>query len=288
MIQIIISGLITGSLYALAGLGLVLIFKTSDIVNFAQGEMAMFNTFIAYTFITAAGVPYIPAFLLTILFAAFMGFAIHRIIIKPLQKSPLISSMIATLGLIMIINGVAGNIFGFETKEFPKMINMKNLNIGGVIIDPNSLMTIGVTLVIMGILYFYFNYTMEGLAIRGAAQNPEAAKLMGISVNRVVTKTWIISAMLSAVAGMLIAPTTFLDINMMADVHLKSFSAAVLGGFNTFTGPVFGGFILGIMENLFGMYISLSWKTVFSFALIVVMLIIRPNGLLGTSYRKKV
>lgn len=288
MIQIIISGMITGSLYALAGLGLVLIFKTSDIVNFAQGEMAMFNTFVAYTFITATGIPYIPAFFLTVLFAAAMGFVIQKIIIKPLQKSPLISTMIATLGLIMIINGVAGNLFGFETKEFPKMIDMKNINIGGIIIDPNSLMTIGVTLLIMGILFYYFNYTMEGLAIRGAAQNTEAAKLMGISVNKVITKTWIISAMISAVAGMLIAPTTFLDINMMADVHLKSFSAAVLGGFNTFTGPVIGGFILGIAENIFGMYISITWKSVFSFALIVVMLIVRPNGLLGTRYKRKV
>ena len=137
-------------------------------------------------------------------------------------------------------------------------------------------------------LFYYFKYTMSGLALRATALNIEAAKLMGISVNKVITKTWIISAMLSAVAGMLIAPTTFLDINMMGDVHLKSFSAAVLGGFNTFTGPVLGGFILGIVENLFGMYISLSWKTVFSFALIVVMLIIRPNGILGTRYRKKV
>lgn len=288
MLQTIISGIITGSLYSLAGLGLVLIFKTSDIVNFAQGEMAMFNTFIAFTLMTMAGTSYLVAFFLTIVFAAFMGIAIQKIVIKPLQKSPLISSMIATLGLVMILNGIAGNIFGFETKEFPKIINMDNINIWGMSIDPNSLMTIAITIIIMGILFYYFNYTMNGLALRAAAQNNEAAKLMGISVERVIVTTWIISAVLSAVAGMLIAPTTFLDINMMADVHLKSFSAAVLGGFNTFLGPVVGGLLLGITENLFGMYVSISWKTVFSFALIVLMLIIRPSGLLGKRYRKKV
>lgn len=288
MLQIIISGLITGSLYALAGLGLVLIFKTSDIVNFSQGEMAMFNTFIAFILLTSLGLPYYISFILTIIFAAFMGFVIQKLVIKPLEKAPLVSSMIATLGLIMILNGLAGNLFGFDTKKFPKMFDGKNLNIGSISIDPNSILTIIVTLVIMGALYYYFKYTMSGLALRAAAQNPEAAKLMGISVNKVVSMTWIISAMLSAVAGMLIAPTTFLDINMMADVHLKSFSAAVLGGFNTFTGPVLGGFLLGVIENLFGKYISLTWKTVFAFALIVIMLVIKPNGILGTTYRKKV
>jgi branched-chain amino acid transport system permease protein len=288
MAQVIISGLITGCLYSLAALGLVLIFKTSDIVNFSQGEMAMFNTFIAFTMLRAFGLPYFAAMLLTVVFAAFMGFVIQRVVIKPLQGAPLVSSMIATLGLIMILNGVAGNLFGFETKQFPKMFEGKNIQIAGVSVDPNSLLTIVITLLIMGALFYFFKYTMTGLALRAASENPEAAKLMGVSVNRVVTLTWVISAVLSAVAGMLIAPTTFLDINMMADVHLKSFSAAVLGGFNTFVGPVAGGFILGVSENLFGKYISIEWKTVFAFALIIVMLIIRPNGLLGTKYRKKV
>lgn len=288
MLQVIISGLITGSLYSLAALGLVIIFKTSDIVNFSQGEMAMFNTFIAFTLLTSFGVPYFLAMLLTMVFAAVMGLVIHRVVIKPLQGAPLVSSMIATLGLIMILNGVAGNIFGFETKQFPKMFNGKNFEFLGVSIDPNSLLTIVVTLVIMVALFYFFKYTMTGLALRAASQNVEAAKLMGISVNKIVTLTWVLSAILSSIAGMLIAPTTFLDINMMADIHLKSFSAAVLGGFNTFFGPVAGGFILGITENLFGKYISLAWKTVFAFGLIIVMLVIRPNGLFGKAYRKKV
>jgi branched-chain amino acid transport system permease protein len=140
----------------------------------------------------------------------------------------------------------------------------------------------------MGGLFYYFKYTMSGLALRAAAQDQQAAKLMGISVDRVITLTWIISAMLAAVTGMLVAPTTNLSIGMMADVHLKSFSAAVLGGFNTFLGPVVGGLVLGVSENLFGKFVSISWKSVFTFALIIVMLVIKPNGLCGTKFRKKV
>ncbi|SHH80753.1 branched-chain amino acid ABC transporter permease [Sporanaerobacter acetigenes] len=288
MSQVIVSGLITGSLYALAALGLVLIFKTSDIVNFAQGEMAMFNTFIAYTLMTKLGMPYLLAFVLTIIFAAIMGYLVQRIVIRPLFGSPLISSMIATLGLIMILNGLAGNLFGFETKNFPKMLNKNNIVIGSISIDPNSLLIILITIGIMFVLFYYFKYAMKGLAIRAVAQDPEAAKLMGISIDKVTMSTWMMSSILSAIAGMLIAPTTFLDINMMADVHLKSFSSAVLGGFNTFLGPVAGGFILGVVENLFGRYASLEWKTVFVFALIVIMLVVKPNGIFGKEYRKKV
>lgn len=288
MLQLIINGLITGSLYSLAALGLVMIFKTSDIVNFSQGEMAMFNTFMAFTLLTTLKVPYYLAFFLTIIFAAIMGLIIQKIVIDPLKDAPLLSSMIATLGLIMILNGLAGNIFGFETKSFPKLVQGENIQILGTSVEPNSLATMGITFFIMLLLLYFFKYTKTGLALRASAQNPEAAQLMGISVNKVVTLTWIISAVLSGVAGMLIAPITFLDVSMMADMHLKSFAAAVLGGFNTFGGPVVGGLLLGIAENIFGKYISLSWKTVFSFALIILMLIIKPNGLLGKTYRKKV
>lgn len=286
MSQLIFNGIVTGSLYALAALGLVLIFKTSDIVNFAQGEMAMFFTFIAFTFLSHS-MPYFVAFILTLIFAGVMGFIIQRTIIRPLG-SALISAMIATLGLIMIVNGLAGNIFGFEVTAFPKMINAENVKIGSVTVDLNSLIVIIITIAIMLALFYYFKYTMSGLALRAAAQDPKAAKLMGISVERVITLTWIISAMLAAITGILVAPTTNLSVSMMADVHLKSFCAAVLGGFNSFIGPLVGGIVLGLSENLFGKFVSISWKSVFTFALIIVMLVIKPNGLVGTKVRKKV
>ncbi|MEA4827272.1 MAG: branched-chain amino acid ABC transporter permease [Clostridium sp.] len=286
MSQLIFNGIVTGSLYALAALGLVLIFKTSDIVNFAQGEMAMFFTFIAFTLLSRS-MPYFVAFILTLIFAGVMGFIIQRTIIRPLG-SALISAMIATLGLIMIVNGLAGNIFGFDVTAFPKMINAENVKIGSVTVDLNSLIVIIITIAIMMALFYYFKYTMSGLALRAAAQDPKAAKLMGISVERVITLTWIISAMLAGITGILVAPTTNLSVGMMADVHLKSFCAAVLGGFNSFIGPLVGGLVLGVSENLFGKFVSISWKSVFTFALIIVMLVIKPNGLVGTKVRKKV
>ncbi|MGY0373803.1 branched-chain amino acid ABC transporter permease [Clostridium sp. JNZ J1-5] len=286
MSQLIFNGIVTGSLYALAALGLVLIFKTSDIVNFAQGEMAMFFTFIAFTLLSRS-MPYFVAFILTLIFAGVMGFIIQRTIIRPLG-SALISAMIATLGLIMIVNGLAGNIFGFDVTAFPKMINAENVKIGSVTVDLNSLIVIIITIAIMMVLFYYFKYTMSGLALRAAAQDPKAAKLMGISVERVITLTWIISAMLAGITGILVAPTTNLSVGMMADVHLKSFCAAVLGGFNSFIGPLVGGLVLGVSENLFGKFVSISWKSVFTFALIIVMLVIKPNGLVGTKVRKKV
>lgn len=286
MSQLIFNGIVTGSLYALAALGLVLIFKTSDIVNFAQGEMAMFFTFIAFTLLSRS-MPYFVAFILTLIFAGVMGFIIQRTIIRPLGNA-LISAMIATLGLIMIVNGLAGNIFGFDVTAFPKMINAENVKIGSVTVDLNSLIVIIITIAIMMALFYYFKYTMSGLALRAAAQDPKAAKLMGISVERVITLTWIISAMLAGITGILVAPTTNLSVGMMADVHLKSFCAAVLGGFNSFIGPLVGGLVLGVSENLFGKFVSISWKSVFTFALIIVMLVIKPNGLVGTKVRKKV
>lgn len=286
MSQLIFNGIVTGSLYALAALGLVLIYKTSDMVNFAQGEMAMFFTFIAFT-VLSRNMPYFVAFICTLIFAGVMGFVIQRTIIKPLGTA-LISAMIASLGLMMILNGLAGNIFGFDTNPFPKVISMDNFKVGSVTVDPNSILIIIIAAVIMGGLFYYFKYTMSGLALRAAAQDQQAAKLMGISVDRVITLTWIISAMLASVTGMLVAPTTNLSIGMMADVHLKSFCAAVLGGFNTFLGPVVGGLVLGVSENLFGKLVSISWKSVFTFALIIVMLVIKPNGICGTKFRKKV
>lgn len=288
MAQAIVAGLVTGSLYALAAFGLVLIFRTSGIVNFAQGEMAMFTTFVAYTMMAELRVPYPWAFGFTVLLAGIGGLLIEHVVIRPLFRASPLNAMIATLGLIMVLSGVAGNLFGFETRSFPRVIEGPNILVGEVSVERNSLFVLGLTVAMMALFYWLFKFTMWGLAIRAVAQDPETARLMGVRVRRVYMETWVIAAMLGAIAGMLIAPTTFLHINMMSTVHLKAFCAAVLGGFDTFQGPLVGGLLLGIIENLFGRYVSLTWKTVFAFALIVAMLILRPHGLCGRTYRKKV
>ncbi len=277
--QQIISGLATGSLYALAALGLVLIFKTSDVVNFAQGEMAMFGTFVAFTLLTTAGLPYWGAFLLALVFAAIFGAAIERVVLRPLNKAPLISVLIATMGLMQIINGVAGWIWGYEMQPFPEAVNGAPINVAGIVFTLPNLLNIAVALVVMLLFFVLFKYSMIGVAMRAVAENSTAAKLMGVPTNRVLALTWGLGGVLAATAGILIAPVTNLDINM--------FTAAVLGGFTSLPGAVVGGLLLGVLENLVGQWNS-QLQTPFAFGLIVLVLIVRPAGLLGTIQKKKV
>lgn len=285
--QIFIAGLETGSLYALAALGLVLIFRTSDVINFAQGEMAMFSSFVALT-LWQNNMPYYLAFIGAILFAIIFGFLIERVFIRPAAKASVVSKMIITLGLIMIVNGLASAIFGIESYYFRKAITLDNFNVKGVIIQPNAVFIILITLIIMGVLFYLIKNTKMGIAIRATAQNEQTAKLMGIPVSRVYSLSWIIATVLGATAGVLIAPTTNVSTTMMTEVHLKSFIAAVLGGFNSFIGPVVGGFIIGVFDNLVGYYISLTWETVIVYGLLIIILIVKPTGLFGKSHRKKV
>lgn len=285
--QQIISGLATGSLYALAALGLVLIFKTSDVVNFAQGEMAMFGTFIAFTLMMSAGVPYWGAFLLALAFTALLGASIERVVLRPLNKAPLISVLIVTLGLFNIINGVAGWIWGYEPQPFPAGLSGEPIRLGGVVFTLQNILNLGVALAVMLVFFAIFKYSMVGVAMRAVAENRIAAKLVGVRTNRILGLTWGLGGVLAATAGILIAPVTNLEINMMADMQIKAFTAAVLGGFNSLPGAVVGGLTLGVLENIVGQYIP-QLKTPFAFGLIVVVLLIRPAGLLGTIHKKKV
>jgi branched-chain amino acid transport system permease protein len=285
--QNVIAGLETGSLYALAALGLVLIYRTSDVINFAQGEMAMFSSFIAFT-IFQQTMSYPIAFMGAIVFAVLLGFIVERVFIRPASKTTLVSKMIITLGLIMIFNGLASAIFGIDMHSFRKALTMDNITIGEVIIQPNAIFIISITLVVMAILFYMIKNTLIGIAIRATAQNETTAKLMGVPVSKVYSLSWIIATVLGAIAGVLIAPTTNVSTTMMAEVHLKSFIAAVLGGFGSFVGPVVGGFVIGVFDNLVGYYISLQWKTVIVYALLIIILIFKPTGLFGKVHRKKV
>ena len=285
--QQIISGLATGSLYALAALGLVLIFKTSDVVNFAQGEMAMFGTFIAFTLLTSAGLPYWGAFLLALAFAALFGAAIERVVLRPLAKAPLISVMIATLGLFQVINGVAGWIWGYEPQPFPTAVSGAPITVAGMVFTMQNLLNIGVAMLIMFGFFLLFKFSILGVAMRAVAENRTAAKLMGVPTDRILALTWGLGGILAATAGILTAPVTTLDINFMGTLQIKAFTAGVLGGFTSLPGAVIGGLTLGVLENLVGQFNS-QLQTPFAFGLIVLVLVIRPAGLLGTIQKKKV
>ena len=286
--QQVVSGLSAGCLYALAALGLVLIYRTMDIVNFAHGEMAMVSTFMAHTFLVKLGFSYILAAVCAIIFAFVFGMAVERIFLRPIQGGPLISLMIMTLGLFMVLNGAAGWVWGFDPVSFPRAVSGRPIWIGDLIITRDSILVLAVTIVMALALYAVLRFTMAGIAIRATSQNSRAARLMGVPVPKVYALTWGISAVLGAVAGILIAPTTFLSPSMMAEVQIKAFTAAVLGGFSSLPGAVVGGLLLGVLENLVAGYISTELKSTFAFALIVAVLFIRPSGLLGTPPKRKV
>lgn len=286
--QQILSGLATGSIYALGAFGLVLIFKTMDTVNFAQGKMAMVTAFIAWTCMNRFHTPYWAAFIVAVVFGAVMGMAIERVFLRPVQGSSPLTLIIITLGLVMILEGVAGWVFGFDTKSFTEAIKGSPVSVLGAKISPHNILIIVVTFAIMLGIYLFFKYTRAGIAIRATAQDITTSYLMGINVSRVFSSTWAVSAMIGAIAGMLIAPVTFMSTNMMDEVQLKAFSAAVLGGFTSLEGAVAGGLILGVLENLVAGYISPEFKTSFAFALIIVILWIKPSGLFGNMQRKKV
>ena len=286
--QQVVSGLAAGCLYALAALGLVLIYRTMDIVNFAHGEMAMVSTFMAHTFLVRLGFSYILAAVCAIMFAFVFGMAVERIFLRPIQGGPLISLMIMTLGLFMVLNGAAGWVWGFDPVSFPRAVSGRPIWIGDLIITRDSILVLAVTIVMALALYAVLRFTMAGIAIRATSQNSRAARLMGVPVPKVYALTWGISAVLGAVAGILIAPTTFLSPSMMAEVQIKAFTAAVLGGFSSLPGAVVGGLLLGVLENLVAGYVSTELKSTFAFALIVAVLFVRPSGLLGTPPKRKV
>lgn len=279
--QIVLSGLIFGCVYGLAALGLVLIYKTTSVVNFAQGEMATISTFVSFVILTTMGVPYFLALFLALLFAALLGIVIYQVFMKRLRFAPSLNQMVVTLGLFLILNGVAGLIWGHNSTSYPEAVEGDTVKIGSVFITPNEFFIVGLTLLLMLTAFLIFRFSKIGLAMRAASQDIIAAELMGIKVSQVYMFTWVVGSILGGVAGIMTAPITFLSTNMMMDILVMAFAAAVLGGFVSMPGALIGGLIIGVFENLVSYYISTEMKLVFTFLLIVLMLYIRPQGIFG-------
>lgn len=285
-IQVLIAGLETGSLYALSAMGLILVFRTSKLLNFAHSDTAMFCTFVSLTVMTTTG-SYALAFVCGVLTGLVLGLMID-LLTRVAGKINPTSKMIVTLGLAMILGGLGSSIFGLDTHYFRKAVMVENLNIGGVIIQPNSIFIMALSISIMAILLYVIGHTKLGIAIRSTSQNDRTARLMGIPVDRLYSFSWVTASMLAAVTGILVAPVTNVSISMMGEVHMKAFTAAVLGGFGSFAGPVVGGLLVGVLDNMVGLYISLTWRTTIVYGFMILILIIRPAGLFGRSKRKKV
>ena len=243
-IQQVVSGLATGSIYAALALALVMIYEATDVVNFAQGEMAMFATYVCWALLSA-GMPYWGAFFATLAIAFAGGVAIERVVIRPVENAPILTIVIITIGLLVIFNSLAGWIFSYVQKPFPSPFPKEPLRFGGIVLGAHDLGQIGVTLVVLLCIFLFFRFTPLGLAMRAAAQNPMSSRLVGIRVGWMLALGWGLAAMFGAVAGMMIAPIVFLDPNMMGGIQIYAFAAATLGGFTSPVGAVVGGLIVG-------------------------------------------
>jgi len=289
--QQIVAGLATGAIYASLALALVLIHRATGVINFAQGEMAMFTTYIAWTLTANHGFSYWPAFAVTLLFAFALGLGLQRIVIRPIERGPILTTVIVTIGLVLIFNGAAGWIWSAEVRAFPSPFPNDTWNIGGVAISVQDVGTFGVVVVLVLLLAAFFRFTKIGLALRASALNPEASRLVGVRVGWMLGIGWGLAAVLGAVAGMLAAPTIFLDPNLMQAILIYSFAAAVLGGIDSPLGAVAGGLLLGVGLNLIGAYVDFvgaDLRLPVALMIILIVLIVRPAGLFGKPVTRRV
>ncbi|MFN2645976.1 MAG: branched-chain amino acid ABC transporter permease [Burkholderiales bacterium] len=282
----IFAGLATGGIYASLALALVMIYQATHLVNFAQGEMAMFSTYLAWSLVNA-GLPYWPAFLITVVAAFALGVAIERIVIRPVERAPVLAVVVVFIGLLLIFNSVAGWIFTYTIKTFPSPFPGEP--VFGRYLSAHELGAIGVTLVVLALLYLFFRFTPLGLAMRAAAQNPESSRLVGIRVGWMLALGWGLAAAVGAVAGMMVAPIVYLDPNMMSGVLLYAFAAALVGGIDNPGGAVIGGFVVGVLENVLGAFvIGNELKLSVALVIIIGVLLVKPTGFFGRAHVTRV
>jgi branched-chain amino acid transport system permease protein len=282
LLQQVLAGLATGAIYAIMALAVVMIFQAIDHLNFAQGEMATFSTFVAWQMIHW-GWSYWAAFAATVVVSFVGGVAIDRVLFRPVRNAPILSQLVCFIALFSILNSADGEIWNFTIKSFPTPFGSKPL-FGSGLIGTHQAGMVAVTLALLALLYLFFRGSRLGLAMRAAALNPESARLVGIRVGWMVALGWGLSTAIGAVAGMLIAPVVFLDPNMMLGVLLYGFAGAVLGGLSSPGGAVFGGFAVGIIENLAGTfvpYVGQELKLTVALLVIVAVLMVRPAGVFG-------
>lgn len=282
-LQQLVTGIAFGGIFASLALALVLIYNSMGLVNFAQGEMAMFATFVAFTLINQ-GMNYWIAFPLTLILAFGGGIAIQRVVIRPVERAPVLTLVIITLGLATLINGLAGFLFGYVPRSFPSPFPPEAFNLAGIYVSYQNLGVIAVCAVVLFGVYLLLQKTTVGLSIRAAAHHPAASRLMGIQVSWMLALGWGLASAVGAVSGIMVAPILFLDPNMMQTIIIYAFAAAVLGGIESPLGAVVGGLIVGVTVDLAGVYIpgvGGNLQLAVGLAIIIAVLLIKPNGLFG-------
>lgn len=283
----LLSGMATGGIYASVALALVMIYQATHEVNFAQGEMATFSTYVALALI-GAGFSYWAAFFGAVAISFIIGLLIERILMRPMANAPVLSSVGIFIGLLLIFNAVSGWIFGYTIKTFPSPFEGGNPMLGGFV-SPHELGATAVTLIMLLAVYVFFRFTKLGLAMRATAYNPVSSRLVGIRVGWMLALGWGLAASIGAVAGMMVAPIVFLDPNMMAGILLYAFAGALLGGINNPLGAVIGGFAVGVIENIGGAYlVGTELKLTLALVIIVGVLVVKPTGILGRAVVSRV
>lgn len=276
----ILTGLSSGAIYGLMALALVVIYQSTHHINFAQGEMATFSTFIAWGLLDA-GLPYWGVLILTLAGAFCAGMLIQRVILRPLSNAPVLSHITVFIGLLLIFHALAGALFDHTLRAFPSPFP-KDVWGSSTYLSAHGLGTVLTVLAVSLMLYLVLRWTPLGLAMRAAAHDPEAARLLGVRVDRMLALGWGLAAAIGALAGMLIAPIVYLDPNMMTTILLYGFAAALVGGIDNPWGALPGGIIVGVMENLLGVFITgTEFKLSAALFLMVLVLMWRPQGLLG-------
>ena len=287
VLQLIVAGLSSGSIYALVGLGLMLAFKGTGIVNFAHGELVALGAYAALYFSVILKLPYWQVFLLTLLVCAVAGVLLERTLIRPLMRAPSFTVVVATLAIGLMIKNVLRLSWQESVSSFTTPFDELSLRIGEVSINPHYVWIICCSFAIMGLLALFFRKNLTGKAMQAVSQNATAARLMGIRVNRIFSLTFALSAAMAALAGVLMAPVVGVEAEM-GSVILKGFVAAILGGFNSLPGCVVGGLTLGLLETFGGTYCGGTFKAVTAFVLLILVLLVRPHGIFGRAEARRV
>ena len=287
LFQLLVSGIATGGIFASLALALVLIYNAMGLVNFAQGEMAMFATFMAYALISR-GMSFWIAFPVTLALAFAGGIAVQRVVIRPVERAPVLSLVIITLGLATLVNGLAGFVWGYVPRSFPSPFPPDSIDLAGVFVSYRDMGVIAVTGVVLLCLYLLLQHTTVGLTLRAAAHHPEASRLLGVHVSWMLALGWGLASAVGAVSGIMVAPILLLEPNMMQTIIIYAFAAAVLGGIESPLGAVVGGLIVGVTVNLAGAYVAGDLQLAVGLAIIIAVLVLKPNGLFGRAAIRRV
>lgn len=286
--QQIMSGLATGSLYALTAVAVVVVFRNTRTINVAQGDLAMIAAFLGLLLIKDYGLGYYPSLALVVLATMLLAILIERVVMRPIADSDWLTLFTATLGVFYILHGVAGWLWGRDTKAFPVTFDPTPVEILGAVVSEGHLINMAWATAIGIVLYLFFKFTKQGIAMRAVTDDPETAKLMGIPVRFIVMITWAMAGFLAAFAAILAAPIIYVSPQMMDEVLVKGYVAAVFGGLYSIPGAIVGALMIGVAENLAGGYIGSHFKTATAFAMIVLLLTFRPQGLFGIQKRREI